>query len=90
MENGSKLFFENSLAGMDKSVLSTVKITDYPDSGHANPEPVSDYSDEGLEDFLSPQSLVSLLPDILLAFTLKLFKNFYLYIMRSLQVCKQL
>ncbi|XP_065070713.1 leucine-rich repeat-containing protein 56-like [Rhopilema esculentum] len=57
MENGSKLFFENSLAGMDKSVLSTVKITDYPDSGHANPEPVSDYSDEGLEDFLSPQSL---------------------------------
>ena len=58
MEHGNWTYFEQSLAGIGKQYLSSVKITDYPDSGNANPEPVIDYQDETLEDFLSPQFLV--------------------------------
>ena len=59
MEHGNNIYLEQSLVNIDKKHLSSVKITDYPDSGHANPEPLSDYQEDALEDFLSPQFLVS-------------------------------
>ena len=38
---------------------ASVKITEYPGTFQANPEPLAEDQDENFEDFISPQSLVS-------------------------------
>ena len=59
MDHGSRMVFQPTVNFEERS-LTSVKITEYPDSGQANPDPLSDNSDEALEDFLSPQSLVGI------------------------------
>ena len=59
MEHANNLYLEKSLVSIEKRHLSSVQITEYPDSGLANPEPDSDSQEDALEDFLSPQFLVS-------------------------------
>ena len=59
MEHANTVYLEKSLPSVDRRHLSTVQITEYPDSGLANPEPCSDTQEDALDDFLSPQFLVS-------------------------------
>ena len=57
MDYGSRGVFEKAV-NADKKGFASVRITEYPDSGSSNPEPISDTSAENFEDFLSPQFLV--------------------------------
>ena len=59
MEHANNLYLEKSLVSIEKKHLSSVQIREYPDSGFANPEPYSDTQEDVLEDFLSPEFLVS-------------------------------
>ena len=59
MEHNNSIYFEKSLISIEKKHLSSVQITEYPDSGLANPDPFSDTQEDTLDDFLSPQYLVS-------------------------------
>ncbi len=58
MDYGNKVIFER-LAAEDKRPLTSVRITEYPDSGNSNPEPIADSNEGNIEEFLSPQFLVS-------------------------------
>eukprot|EP00794_Sanderia_malayensis_P018106 gene18106-19915_t len=56
MDYGHRLIYEDANVNKDNRALASVRITEYPDSGNSNPEPVSDNA-ENFEDFLSPQFL---------------------------------
>ena len=59
MEHSNSIYLEKSLLSIEKKHLSSVQITEYPDSGLANPDPFADTQEDALDDFLSPQYLVS-------------------------------
>lgn len=58
MDNGNRMTFEHVIDTNNRK-LASVKITEYPDSGNANPEPVSESNADNFEGFLSPQFIVS-------------------------------